>query len=66
MTGLAGLAGTFLGGIFADRLGARHGEPRWQLWIPGIATLAVIPVQLLCYLGAGTRDGGAHSCCRAC
>jgi predicted MFS family arabinose efflux permease len=53
MIGIAGLMGTFLGGYLTDRLGAR-GEPRWQLWVPGMATLAVIPVQLLCYLGAGT------------
>jgi MFS family permease len=53
LTGLTGLAGTFIGGIAADRLGARRGEPRWQLWVPGAATLAVIPLQLQTYLGAG-------------
>lgn len=54
MAGLTGLAGTFLGGIITDRLGARYSEPRWQLWVPGIATLAVIPVQFVGYLGSGT------------
>jgi predicted MFS family arabinose efflux permease len=54
MLGLAGLTGTFLGGLLTDRLGARHQEPRWQLWLPGAATLAVVPVQVLCYLGNGT------------
>lgn len=53
MLGLTGLVGTFLGGFLADRLGARRSDTRWQLWIPAIATLAVIPVQLLCYLGSG-------------
>ena len=53
LMGITGLIGTFLGGFVTDRLGAR-GETRWQLWIPGIATLAVIPVQLFCYLGAGS------------
>jgi predicted MFS family arabinose efflux permease len=53
MVGLTGLAGTFLGGFLADRLGAMRSESRWQLWVPGIAALAVIPVQLLGYLGAG-------------
>jgi MFS family permease len=53
MVGLMGLAGTVLGGFITDRLGARHGEPRWQLWVPGAATLAVIPVQLVGYLGSG-------------
>jgi predicted MFS family arabinose efflux permease len=54
MTGVTGLIGTFLGGIVSDRLGARHLEARWQLWIPGMATLIVIPVQLIAYLGSGT------------
>ncbi|MDQ2640417.1 MAG: MFS transporter [Pseudomonadota bacterium] len=53
LTGLAGLVGAFTGGFLTDRLRARHGEPRWQLWIPAIATLAVVPVQLTAYLGAG-------------
>jgi predicted MFS family arabinose efflux permease len=53
MVGLMGLAGTVLGGVITDRLGARRGEPRWQLWVPGAATLAVIPVQLVGYLGSG-------------
>jgi predicted MFS family arabinose efflux permease len=53
MIGMAGLAGTFLGGVLSDRLGTRHREPRWQLWLPGIATLAVTPLQLVCYLGDG-------------
>jgi predicted MFS family arabinose efflux permease len=54
MLGLAGLAGTFLGGLLTDRLGARRREPRWQLWLPGAATLAVVPEQVLCYLGNGS------------
>jgi predicted MFS family arabinose efflux permease len=54
LTGLTGLAGTFIGGFVADRLGVKGSELRWQLWIPGAATLAVVPVQVLGYLGAGT------------
>jgi MFS family permease len=53
MTGFGGLAGVFLGGVLADRLGARRGEPRWQLWVPGFAMLVLIPVQLVGYLGSG-------------
>lgn len=53
MAGVAGLAGAFLGGIITDRLGARHGDARWQLWVPGIATLSVVPVQFTGYLGSG-------------
>ena len=54
LTGLAGLAGTFLRGFVSDRLGAVRNEPRWQLWIPGIATFALIPVQMVSYLGSGS------------
>lgn len=53
MTGLSGLAGTFLGGYFADRLSVLHGDARWMMWVPGIATLLVVPVQLCAYLGSG-------------
>ena len=59
MLGVTGLAGTFLGGYLTDRLGARSGEQRWQLWVPGIAALAVIPVQFLCYLGSGSMMAAA-------
>jgi len=53
MSGLAGLMGSFLGGILADRLGHRRAEPRWQLWAPGIASLILVPVQAVAYLGSG-------------
>lgn len=53
LVGLAGMVGTFLGGFLSDRLSRRSGDARWQMWVPGIATFAVIPVQLLAYLGAG-------------
>jgi predicted MFS family arabinose efflux permease len=53
LTGVTGLAGALLGGLVSDRLGARHGEVRWQLWVPGLATLAVAPAQLVAYLGSG-------------
>jgi MFS family permease len=53
LTGVTGLAGALLGGLLTDRLGARRGEIRWQLWVPGVATLAVAPVQIVAYLGTG-------------
>ena len=53
MTGASGMAGTYLGGFLADRLGSRRGEPRWLLWVSALASLIVIPVQLVCYLGSG-------------
>jgi predicted MFS family arabinose efflux permease len=54
LTGVTGLAGALLGGLISDRLGARRGEVRWQLWVPAMATLAVAPVQIVAYLGSGT------------
>jgi predicted MFS family arabinose efflux permease len=53
MAGVAGLAGAFLGGFITDRMGRRSGDVRWQLWVPGIATLIVVPVQFTGYLGSG-------------
>lgn len=53
LTGLTGLAGTFLGGFLADRMRALRNDVRWLMWVPGIATLCVIPVQLVAYLGQG-------------
>ncbi len=57
--GFTGLAGAFLGGYVTDLLGGRNGEQRWQLWVPGIATLAVIPVQLVGYMGSGSAVAAA-------
>jgi len=48
--GFAGMAGTFLGGYFADRLAKR--DQRWYVWLPGIATLASLPFSLFVYLSA--------------
>lgn len=53
LLGLTGLLGTFLGGFATDRLSTRLRDSRWMMWVPGIATLLVIPVQLVAYLGAG-------------
>jgi hypothetical protein len=40
--------------VLSDRLGSRRGDPRWQLLVPGLAAMVVIPVQLLAYLGSGS------------
>ena len=42
--------GTFAGGWFADRLNVRHQESRWYMWLPGLATLAMVPFQFTSYL----------------
>ena len=46
---LSGL-GTFLGGYLSDKLSVRTNDKRWYLWVPAVATLAVVPFQFLAYL----------------
>jgi MFS family permease len=45
-----GSTGTYLGGRLADGLTERHQDRRWQMWVPAIATLVVLPLGLLVYL----------------
>ena len=46
---VAGL-GTFFGGFAADRLSARRKDRRWYVWVPGMATLVMVPFQFVTYL----------------
>lgn len=39
--GIGGAIGAFAGGHLSDRLSSR--DPRWALWVPGAATLIVVP-----------------------
>lgn len=48
---VAGL-GTFLGGLAADRLSVRYQDRRWYLWVPGAATLIMVPFQFTTYLSS--------------
>jgi len=47
---LIGTIGTFLGGWLSDKLSARTGDRRWYLWVPGYATLIMVPFQFTSYL----------------
>ena len=47
IVGIAGGAGTFLGGYLTDKCG-RH-DRRWYLWIPGLAVLLSVPFALVVY-----------------
>lgn len=47
---LVGGIGTFLGGYLADRISVRTDDRRWYMWLPGIATLAMVPFQFVAYL----------------
>jgi MFS family permease len=52
VVGGCGVAGTFIGGVLADRLSTRLGDSRWHMWIPGIAILILVPTQLIGYLSS--------------
>ena len=45
-----GAVGTFLGGYLADRISVRTDDRRWYMWVPGSATLAMVPFQFSAYL----------------
>jgi MFS family permease len=47
--------GTFLGGVAADRLSTARNDKRWYTWVPGIATLVMVPFQFGAYLSNDLR-----------
>jgi MFS family permease len=47
--GIAGITGTLIAGILADRLAAR--DPRWYLWFPLIGMAIAAPAELLFLYG---------------
>lgn len=47
---IIGAAGTLLGGVFSDKLSTRRNDRRWYMWVPGIATLIMVPFQFSAYL----------------
>ena len=42
--------GTLLGGYLSDRLSVRTNDKRWYLIVPAVATLGMVPFQLVTYL----------------
>ncbi len=42
--------GTLSGGILSDKLSIRFSDKRWYMWVPGIATLVMVPFQFGAYL----------------
>src|SRR4030095_3103330 len=47
---IVGGLGTFLGGVAADRLSVWTNDRRWYMFVPGIATLVMVPFHWLTYL----------------
>jgi MFS family permease len=47
---IIGAIGTLLGGVLSDRLSTRLKDSRWYMWVPGIATLVMVPFQFTSYL----------------
>jgi MFS family permease len=47
---IIGAAGTLLGGLLSDKISARRNDRRWYMWVPGIATLVMVPFQFVAYL----------------
>ncbi|HEX5066649.1 MAG TPA: MFS transporter, partial [Myxococcota bacterium] len=51
---VAGGLGTYLGGVFSDRLGKR--DARWSMWVPGVSTLVAVPFSIGFYLSPDIRS----------
>ena len=47
---LIGAIGSFAGGFLADKISVRKNDKRWYMWVPGIACIAMVPVQFIAYL----------------
>jgi MFS family permease len=50
-----GAFGTLMGGLLADRISSATGDRRWYMWVPGIATLVMVPFQFFAYLSNDLR-----------
>lgn len=50
-----GTVGTLLGGVLSDKLSALRQDRRWYMWVPGIATLVMVPFQFFSYLSNDLR-----------
>jgi MFS family permease len=45
-----GTIGTLLGGVLSDKISSWRQDRRWYMWVPGIATLIMVPFQFSSYL----------------
>jgi MFS family permease len=49
VSAVSGIGGTWFGGWLSDRFTNLRRDVRWQLWVPGIATLVNVPIALMAY-----------------
>lgn len=52
--GIPAALGTLFGGWAADRIADKTGEDRWYMWLPGLATIAMLPFQMVAYRSDNT------------
>lgn len=52
--GIPAALGTFFGGWAADKIAEKTGEDRWYMWLPGLATIAMLPFQMIAYRSDST------------
>jgi len=50
-----GVIGLVAGGYIADKVSSKTKDRRWYMWVPGIATLFLIPFQFIGYLSPDLR-----------
>jgi MFS family permease len=49
VSAVSGIGGTWFGGYLADRYTNKRNDVRWQMWMPGIATLLNVPAAIIAY-----------------
>jgi MFS family permease len=49
MFSLIGAIGSFMGGYLSDKLSVRTNDKRWYMWVPGIACVVMVPIQVVAY-----------------
>lgn len=47
---VVGAVGGFAGGFLSDRFSTKNNDPRWYMWVPGIACVVMVPFQFAAYL----------------
>jgi MFS family permease len=47
--GIPAAMGTYFGGWAADRIADKTGDDRWYMWLPGLATISMLPFQMVAY-----------------